>query len=251
MLGRAIALLLVIPAPLCAWSKQSQVDIAWEAARLAPPDLYRQIVKHQNAFRDGVVEPYSDATRSRHEKNADGSGFLDRVIVEEAERAVSSLTSHRPLQDAVRQLGLLLHSVIEANNPLLTSSADADEASYAEDFGRYLDSTTDRLPVVFYGVDFRLKGPADLPAFVARSIDRSRLLYPHIATEYKRVGGASGLKAFDDRSTAFGVAAVSFNRAVTDAAVVLRYVWLEAGGADFLPRRSLESGTLLKVHRSN
>ena len=45
----AILLLLLSPWPLSAWSKQSQVNIAWEAARLAPKDLYRQIVRHQSA----------------------------------------------------------------------------------------------------------------------------------------------------------------------------------------------------------
>ena len=250
MLRWSVVLLLVIPAPALAWSKQSHVDIAWEAARLAPPDLYRQILKHKNAYRDGVIAPFDDTERSRHEKNADGSGFLDRVIVEETERSIAALEGLTPFRDIVYQLGILVHSIIEASNPLLTSSADAREEEYAADFRRYMDSITARLPVVFYGVDTALEGPDDLPAFVARSLSRSRQLYTHIGAEYERVAGVSGLEAFDDKSTAFGVAAVSYNRAFTDAVVVLRYVWLEVGGADFLPRRSQDSGILLKLSRS-
>ena len=134
MLGWAVALLLVIHAPALAWSKQSHVDIAWEAARLAPPDRFRQILTHKNAYRDGVIAPFDDTERSRHEKNADGSGFLDRVIVEEAKRSIAVLEGFTPFRDIVYQLGILVHSIIEASNPLLSSSADAREEEYAADF---------------------------------------------------------------------------------------------------------------------
>ena len=246
-LGGLALLLLLVPTPSRAWSKQSHVDIAWEAARLSPPDLYRQIQKHKNVFRDGVVAPFEDEMPQRHEKNADGSGSLDRVIVEEVERTIAAIEGRAAFQDIVYQFGVLAHSIIEASNPLQASSADGNESKYASDFGLYMDSTTTRLPVVFYGVDTALEGPDDLAAFVARSLQRSRRLYPHIASEYKRVGYVSGLDAFDDKSTAFGVASVSYNRALTDVVVLLRYVWLQVGGADFLPRRSQDSGVLLKL----
>ncbi len=81
-----------------------------------------------------MIAPFDDTERSRHEKNADCSGFLDRVIVEETKRSIAALEGFTPFRDVVYQLGILVHSIIEASNPLLSSSADAREEEYAADF---------------------------------------------------------------------------------------------------------------------
>jgi len=60
--------------------------------------------------------------------------------------------------------------------------------------------------------------------------DRER--YAEVGREYRRIDFASGVAAFDDHSTAFGVASLAFSHAVTDVASVLRYIWLRAGGGD-------------------
>ena len=250
MTPRTILLLvLLLPTPLSAWSKENQVQIGWEAARLAPPDLYRQILRHKLAFRDGLIAPFDDSDERRHEKNADGSGSLDLVIGQEAQRAVSYIVGHRPFEDVVEQLGVLVHYLNDANYPLRTSTADPAESKYADDFVRYVSSAEPRFAVAFYGVDERLDGIETVPAFVQRTLQRSRALYPFIGQEYSRIGGRSGVGAFDDRSTAFGVAAVSFSRALTDAVAVLRLVWLEAGGADPVPRLPQSADRLIKVPR--
>ena len=247
-LRRAIVLLLFIPIPLSAWSRQSEVDIAWEAARLAPADLYRQIVRHKTAYRDGLVAGYDRTEADRFDRS--GAEALAAVITAEAAGAVRSIETHQPFRDVVRRLGLLVHQVIEANNPLATSSGTPLGPIHTADFSRYMDSTSPRLPALFYGLDTALNGPDDVPAFVGRATRRSSRLHRYIGQEYERIGGGSGTELFDDRSTAFGIAAVSFSRAMTDVAVMLRYVWLEAGGADSLPRQPLESRNLLRLSRS-
>jgi hypothetical protein len=244
-------LALTRPAPARAWSEKSQLEIANAAARLAPPDLARQIDRHRADFRAGVTEPFRDRDRARHEKNADGSGKLDQVIADEAKRAVDYIRLHRPFADIVRQLGVVLHFVADANHPLYTSASDPREGVYAADFHRYVTSAEPRFAIAYYGVDIRLDRLAAIPAFVDRSLARSRALYPFIGTEYQRIGGKTGTAAFDDRSTAFGVAAVSFSRAITDCSSMLRLVWLEAGGADPLRRPPIDSDRIVKLQRSD
>ncbi|MEE2778770.1 MAG: hypothetical protein VYE73_18645 [Acidobacteriota bacterium] len=251
MPGRLILLLilLLLPSSVLGWSKESQVQIAWEAARLAPPDLYRQIVRHKLRYRDGLVDPFTNSETPFHEKNADGSGQLDEVIALEAERAIYYIRAHYPFADVVEQLGVLVHYLNDANNPLATSASDPGEARYHRDYVRYIRSAEPRFAAAFYGVDPQLDSLQAVPDFVNRSIGRSRRLYPFIGKEYERVNGQSGIEAFDDRSTAFGVAAVSFSRALTDAVAMLRFVWLQAGGGDPVPRTALESDRLVKVPR--
>ena len=81
-----------------------------------------------------------------------------------------------------------------------------------------------------------------LPALVGETLGRSRELYPLVGREYRRVGFASGREAFDDRSTAYAVAALAYSHAISDIAEVLRYIWLAGGGIDSrdrIPRRGM------------
>jgi len=241
----ALALFAALPA--AAWTPRTQARIALEAARLAPPDLARQIERREASYREGVAAPFADADPARHV--AEGDGRLDRVIVEEAARAVDAIRAHRPFDEIVHQLGVVAHYVADANNPLGASADDPREAEYYADFDRYLDAAEPRLPLVYYGAMPGLERREDVSPLVAATLARSRGLYPLVGREYRRIGFASGVGRFDDRSTAFGVASLAFSHAVTDVARALRWVWLRAGGGD--PRDGLpeRGGRLIKLPR--
>jgi hypothetical protein len=213
-----------------AWTPASQLAIAETAARLAPPDLARQIRRHPKAYREGVLSAFADKDGAWHVKHADGSGLLDRVAVSEAERAASLIRAHRPFAEVVRQLGRASHYVADAANPLNAAHEDREEARYFADYLRYVDSARPRFALVYYGS----AGPpaAGVDRLVGRALARGRTLYPLVGLEYRRVGLDSGAAGFDDRSTAFAVAAVSFSHALSDVAEMLRQVWVDAGGAD-------------------
>jgi len=57
--------------------------------------------------------------------------------------------------------------------------------------------------------------------------------------EYFPGGEQQTSATFDDRSTAFGVASVSYSHAVTDIVNLYFYIWREAGG-DVRGSRSLQ-----------
>jgi hypothetical protein len=235
--GRALAagLLVCVCAagwPAEAWTPKSQVTIGREAARLAPADLRRQLAKHKKAFEEGINSPFRETDPSRHAKNADGSGQLDRVIQAEVSKAIAAIRGHQPFPEVVRQLGVVSHFVADANNPLATAASDREEGRYFADFLRYAESAESRLPVVFYGVERRLDRGRDLSPLIAATLARGRSLYPLVGREYRRIGFAPGSEAFDDRSTAFGVVSLALSHAVTDVTQALRHIWLQAGGAD-------------------
>lgn len=223
-----------------AWTPATQVTIAREASRLAPGDLFRQIEKHRRAYEEGATAPFSDSDPGRHMKNADGSGQLDRVIQEEVARAIALIQTHQPFEVVVRQLGVVSHYVADANNPLATAATDGEEGRYFIDFLRYVEKTEPKFPLVFYGVRPGMENRADVSPLLAETFRRGRELYPLVGLEYRRIGFASGVGRFDDRSTAFGTASLSFSHAVTDVALVLRYIWIRAGGID--DRTNLPAG---------
>jgi hypothetical protein len=218
-----------------AWTPATQVTIATEASRLAPADLARQIERHRRAFEAGAVAPFDEADPGRHAKNPDGSGSLDRVVAAEVEGTIQAIRSHWPFEEVVRRLGIVSHYVADANNPLAASGDDGEEGRYFVDYLRYAETAEPRFPLVFYGFQAGLEHRRDaggISPLIAAALRRGREVYPMIGFEYRRIGFASGIGRFDDRSSAFGVASVSFSHAVTDLAEVLRYIWLAAGGAD-------------------
>lgn len=242
------ALVLVAAAPpTAAFTPATQRSIAAEAGRLAPPDLARQIERREEQFRAGVMAPFRDGEAARHD--AGPGGDLDRVILEETQRAVDAIRSHRPFDEIVFQLGVVTHFVADANNPLATSAADPREPSYYADYARYVESAEPRLPLLFYGIAEGMERNPDVSPLVAATLARGRRLYPLVGREYRRTGFAPGVTAFDDRSTAFGVASLAFSHAVTDVARVLRWIWLRAGGADPRTRLPARGELLLRLPR--
>lgn len=237
----AALIALALPAPAArAWTPATQEAIAREAARLAPPDLWRQLDRHRRQLEAGAVAPFEDGDPARHLKNEDGSGELDRIIAAEVARTVTAIRQHRPFREVVLRLGVVSHYVADANNPLNASAADPREPVYFADYLHYAETALPRFPLIFYGLEPALDGgEGDVSVLTRQTLARSRRLYPLIGKEYRRVGFTSGVEAFDDRSTAFGVASLAFSHAVNDVALVMRHIWLTAGGAD--PRTGIPS----------
>ncbi len=228
--------------PSSAWTPESHKAIAASAARLAPPDLHRQITRNRNAYLLGAVHPLSDGQPRNHVENP-GGGQLDEMIVVAVDNAIRSIQTNRPFNEIVYRLGVVAHFIADANNPLATADSDPQERRYETDFQGYLQSTQPRIQVTFYGFRHRFNGQRDLVALIDETLERSREHYRLVAREYERIGYASGQQMFTDRSTAFGVAALAYSHAVSDIAEVLRYIWLTAGGIDIrrkLPVRGQE-----------
>jgi hypothetical protein len=222
------------------WTPRTQQTIAWEAAQLAPPDLSRQLIKRRASYLTGVLLPFDDADAGRHRKNPDGGGSLDQALAEAVTQAVAAIRSHRPFDEIVLRMGVAAHFMADANNPLATSAADPEAGRYFVDFLRYAETAEPRFPLVFYGIRPGLEREGGVSALLSEALRRGRALYPMVGMEYRRIEFASGIGVFDDRSTAFGVASISFSHAVTDVSAVLRYIWLRAGGGD--ERSNLPAG---------
>ncbi len=224
-----------------AWTPQMQAVIAREGARLAPRDLARQIRRREVPYLAGVQAPFGENRPEQHYENPDGSGKLDEAIHAEAQAAITAIQKHRPFDEIVGRLGRLAHFVADANNPLATDAADRAEGRYFLDFLDYAESAEPRLPLVFYGIPKafgdlnggrgRNERP-DFPRFVGDMLSKGRELYPSLGQEYRRIGFGAGRAKFDDRSTAFAVASLSFSRAVGNVGMAFRAVWLAAGGID-------------------
>jgi hypothetical protein len=241
-------LLFLLTAPSQAWTPATVQAIAGEAYVLAPRDLARQIAHHRDVFAAGVAAPLPErdlATPERLAKAVDG----------EVAAAIQAIQKHKPFPEVVRRLGVVASYLAYANAPLpgwAAGDANVPEgARIGPDYFRYAEAVESRFPLIFYGILPGLEAQKGVGAVVDEALRRGRESVPLLDLEYQRIGFASGLDLFDDRSTAFGVASTSFSHAVTDVSTVLRYIWLKAGGSDdrtHLPARGEELIVLPRSH---
>jgi len=231
----ALALGFAAASGVLAWSPAGQRAIAADAAQLAPPDLAGQLDRHAREIARGAEEPFEEGEADRHVANEDGSGQLTASLAQEVAATIAALREFRPMQEVARRLGRVSHWVADLNQPLNASASDPQEGLYFRDFALYADSARPRFAVVLYENAEPVTSPADLERLAERALRRGRELYPTLGREYRRIGFASGRQRFDDRSSAFGVAALTYSHAVSDAARVFRYIWLAGGGGDPRP----------------
>jgi hypothetical protein len=222
----------VLGAPSDAWTPESQRTLALEAARLSPPDLRRQFDKHPQDLQRGTLAPFRGSPGQDHYWHKDGSGNLDHVLFAEVEATIEAIRAHRPFTEIIERFGRVAHYVADANNPLNSDGTDPEESRYFVDYLRYAQSAQTRFALVYYAEDPPVNTNREMRLMVYRALHRGRQLYPLVGAEYRRIEFGNGMRRFDDRSTAFGVAAVSYSHALSDVARVYRYIWMQAGGTD-------------------
>jgi hypothetical protein len=210
---RCLLILLLLPLNAYAWTLAADRRIASESAKHAPPDLLYVIKSFNQAYARGIETAVAEDAQGAHGRD------LRQRIESETRNVVSMLKANRPMSDVVERLGILAHLMCDANNPYLAAGASVENR---EDFERYLEQQMTKFPTVVYRTDTH----AGLAAILDRTFARSARFVPLMTEEYTR--GTS--ESFDDLSTAFGVASVSYSHSITDTANLFSYIWREAGG---------------------
>ena len=221
---RIVLVLLLFPLTATAWTRASDERIASKAAALAPPDLRLLIEKFDGDYKEGLARAQSDEGSDIHHYFVlSRQGRLREGIERETRLAIQMIRKGEPMSDVVQRLGILAHLVADANNPFHVANDAPRHSEFHNDFETYFERRLSKFPTVFYGLDPQFR----LSQYLDRTFARSAKFYPLMRGEYARGGSAA---VFDDRSTAFGVASISYSRAVTDLVNLYYYIWKEAGG---------------------
>ena len=194
----ALLIIFLVPMTAGAWTRASDQRIAKKAAALAPSDLRTMIERYHSDYQKGL-------------SRAIATNALRNQIEAETNAAIAIVRTRKPMSDLVEHLGVLAHLVAEANTPA------------HGDFEEYFEHRMTKFPTVFYGLDTNF----DVQRYFDRTFNRTSRFHPLVESEYER---AASSQAFDDRSTAFGVASVCYSHAVTDLVNLYYYIWKEAGG---------------------
>lgn len=232
---------LFLTLPLHAWTRAADERIATKAATIAPGDLRMLIHQFESDYKTGLARGREQHGSEAHRYFAsDRRGKLRDHIAAETRSTVSMVKQGRPMRQVIERLGYLAHLVADANNPFNVANADPAMNEMKPDYEQYFERRLMKFPTVFYG----LEPSFEVQPYFDRTFERSASFYPVVREEYFRTGERRTSAAFDDRSTAFGVASVSYSRTVTDLVNLYYFIWREAGG-DVRSARLLRRGNLL------
>ena len=226
--------------PAAAWTRAADQRIATKAAQLAPPDLRELLTQFDGDYKAGLAEARVDEGTEGHRYHVSSrSGRLRDRLDRETATTIAMIRKGDPMREVVARLGVLAHLVADANNPFHIAH-DAELASSQKDYEQYFERRLGKFPTVFYGLSPNFR---PLPYF-DRTFARSARFFPLLREEYFRHGQRRSSTEFDDRSTAFGIASVSYSRAVSDLVNLYYYIWREAGG-DVRSTTVMRGSTLL------
>jgi hypothetical protein len=236
-----VLFLLFLPLTAAAWTPASDVRIAQKAGALAPPDLRMLIERFEGDYRHGLeVAQNDEGSESHHYFVLSRRGRLRERIEKETRGTIDMIRKGDPMSMVVERLGMLAHLVADANNPFHVANDDSRLSASRDDFAQYFERRLGKFPTVFYGLDSRFT----LSGYLDKTFARSAKFYPLLRDEYLRGGKIRTSAEFDDRSTAFGIASVSYSRSVSDLVNLYYYIWKEAGG-DVRSAAVMRDGNLL------
>ncbi|HEX7151280.1 MAG TPA: hypothetical protein VF618_07310 [Thermoanaerobaculia bacterium] len=229
-----VLFLAFLPVTANAWTAVSDKKIATKAAALAPPDMRLVIDRFEADYLRGLERARADEGSDAHRRTQ-----LRTRLERDTRTITQMIRSNRPMPEIVENLGMLAHFVADANNPFHVIE-DARLAASYEDYTKYFERRLSKFPTVFYGLDRHF----DLNRYLDKTFARSARFQPLIREEYFRYGTRRTSAEFDDRSTAFGIASISYSRSVSDLVNLYYFIWKEAGG-DVRSASVMSRGNLL------
>ena len=231
---------LVSPLSLFAWTPATEQRIAERAVRLAPADLRLLVEKYPSDFRRGIEHAAAEERTRGHRASDLSPTGLRADLEKEIKAAVNAMRTQQPISQFVIHLGRVAHLTGDLNNPFQSPAVTDVLLSNRSDYESYLERRLVKIPTVFYGLD----SLRDTRPVMLNAISRSGRFVPLLEREYTKNGERHTSAEFDDRSTAFGVAAICYSRSVTDLVTFYYFIWKEAGG-DVRTAVTLRKGNLL------
>ena len=235
-----VLLLTLLARSASAWTPAADQKIAMKSAALAPPDLRMLIEKFESEYKRGLEQAAAEQEQEHRYFVTTRRGALRDRIERETTATIAMIRKGDPMPLVVERLGLITHLVADANNPFHVANSDSRLAPLQSDYEQYFERRLPKFPTVFYGLDPKFQ----LRAYLERTFARSARFYPLVGEEYFRGGKRRTSSAFDDRSTAFGIASVSYSRSVSDVVNIYYFIWKEAGG-DVRSAAVMRDGNLL------
>ena len=226
-----LAALLLSAPPASAWPASVMESMARDARRLLPKTLAilmhqheKQILEASQRFPPDLAQLMA-ADLSAGELQPETLAALEQ----HAQAAVELLKEKRVTEGVVR-LGALLRIPADLADPALMAGNAGFPSGVTREYYAFVAESLDKIPVVLDDPPALKLQRRDLPRYWSGLLGRSRVQSGVIRTELFQRGRVIDHRTIDYRSPVFGVASLSYSRAVTAIAATWLAVWREARG---------------------
>lgn len=225
------ALVVALAVPAQAWPASLQLALMRDARRLVPKTLAKLIGDREDQILE-EMRRFPPALGQALATDLPGGRLSPGTLQElanDADRAVAILRQQR-ISDGIVRLGATMRVPADLSDPILTAGPEGYPAGVAREYYAFIEANLDKLPVTLADAS-ALKLPLrDIPGYWQRMLDESRPEANVIRRELFRNGRLVDHSRIDFRSHVFGVAQISYSRAVTAIAATWLAQWREARG---------------------
>jgi hypothetical protein len=246
LLPAAVAAVLCLAAgDASAWPSSLMQSLARDARRLLPPSLARLMAEREPQILDATARFPPELSQAVW---ADlGLGELRPATVSALDSRtaeVVSLFRGQRVSEGVVRLGALVRVPADLADPVLTAGPAGYPPGVVQEYYAFVAASLDKIPVVLDDPAALKLKRGGLPAYWQRLIARSRGQSDVIRTELFQNGRVVDHRTLDYRSPVFGVASLSYSRAVTAIAATWLALWRDSRGD--LTR--IRQPTVVKAH---
>jgi hypothetical protein len=234
--GRAAAVVAVLAGVLAAsdaaaWPSTLMESLARDARRLVPKSLARLMEEREKEIlEEARVFPPELAQALAVDLTAGELRPETIALLDARAKEASDLIRERRVSEGVIKLGALVRIPADLADPVLSAGPEGYPLGVTREYYTFIAGSLDKIPVVVDNEPALKLRRAGLGGYWQAVLGRSRIDSPVIRTELFRNGRLVSHRTLDYRSPVFGVASLSYSRAVTAIAATWLAVWRDVRG---------------------
>jgi len=214
-----------------AWPSSLMQSLSRDARRLLPASLARLMAEREPQILEATARFPPELSQAVWADLAAGQlrpETMSALDIRTAE--VVSLFRAQRVSEGVVRLGALLRIPADLADPVLSAGPEGYPPGVTHEYYAFIEASLDKIPVVLDDPSALKLRRSALPAYWQKLIGRSRGHSPVIRTELFQNGRLVDHRSLDYRSPVFGVASLSYSRAVTAIAATWLALWRESRG---------------------
>ena len=231
-------LLSVLGAEAQAWPEDVMKVLNRDARRLLPRSRARLLAEREAQVLDELRRFPAPVSQAMAGDLQSGRLSPETAAALEAETSqVVDMLRQQRVTEGLARLGSLLRIPADLSDPVLSAGPEGYPAGVVREYYAFVSSNLSKIPVVLEDPSSLKLLRRELPGYWQGLVDRSRPQSPVLRTELFRNGKVVSYRSIDFRSPVYGVASLSYSRAVTGIAATWLAVWRDAHGDVTRPAR--------------
>lgn len=229
--GAALVLVFALAGEAGAWPAKLMEALNRDARKLLPRSLAVLLARREAQILAEVERFPPQLGQALTEDFNGGRLQADTLTALDAETAeVVRMLKEQRVGEGLVRLGALLRVPADLSDPVLVAGPEGYPAGVTREYYAFVEESLDKIPVVLSNPPALKLKRGQLPTYWQDLLDESRGQSPVIRLEMFHGGRVVDHKSIDYRSPVFGVASLSYSRAVTAIAATWLAVWREARG---------------------